>query len=160
MSRLRFFFIKINSFNLKKDVKMSKIAVIYWSGTGNTEIMAKSVLAGASVNATAELFDCSHFDLSKASEFDAFALGCPAMGAEELEDSEFLPMFDSMKESLQNKKVALFGSYGWGDGEWMRNWEESCKNAGISLACDSVIAENAPDEEALKKCEFLGKSLA
>ena len=102
---------------------MSKAAVIYWSGTGNTEAMAKAVQKGAGVGA--ELFSVSDFDAARAGEYDAFALGCPAMGSESLEDSEFEPVFEAIKDKLAGKKVALFGSYGWGDGEWMRNWEEA-----------------------------------
>ena len=91
--------------------------------------------------------------------YDAIAFGCPAMGAEVLEEYEFQPMWDDCEGALGGKKVALFGSYGWGDGEWMRNWEESCSTAGAVLACDSVICNEAPDEEALSACKALGASL-
>ncbi len=137
---------------------MNHIAVIYWSGTGNTEAMAKAVLKGAGVGA--ELFSVSDFDESKINSFDAFALGCPAMGSEALEDGEFEPFFENVKASLAGKKVALFGSYGWGDGEWMRSWEDSCAEAGITLAVDSVICNDAPDSEALEACKALGAALA
>ena len=137
---------------------MNHIAVIYWSGTGNTEAMAKAVLKGAGVGA--ELFSVSDFDESKVDSFDAFALGCPAMGSEALEDGEFEPFFENVKASLAGKKVALFGSYGWGDGEWMRSWEDSCAEAGITLAVDSVICNDAPDSEALEACKALGAALA
>ena len=136
---------------------MNHIAVIYWSGTGNTEAMAKAVLKGAGVGT--ELFSVSDFDESKVDSFDAFALGCPAMGSEALEDGEFEPFFENVKASLAGKKVALFGSYGWGDGEWMRSWEDSCADAGITLAADSVICNDAPDEEALEACKALGAAL-
>ena len=132
-----------------------KTAVIYWSGTGNTESMAKAVAEGAG----AECFAVSEFS-GNVEDYDAIALGCPAMGAEELEDSEFLPMFESCTDSLNGKKIALFGSYGWGDGEWMRNWEETCKNAGAVLACDSVICADAPDDDATAACKALGAALA
>ena len=137
---------------------MNHIAVIYWSGTGNTEAMAKAVLKGAGVGA--ELFSVSDFDESKVDSFDAFALGCPAMGSEALEDGVFEPFFENVKASLAGKKVALFGSYGWGDGEWMRSWEASCSEAGITLAVDSVICNDAPDSEALEACKALGAALA
>ena len=91
---------------------------------------------------------------------EAVALGCPAMGAEELEETEFAPMFDGIKSALAGKAVALFGSYGWGDGEWMRTWEEDCASAGIRLAADSVTCCEAPDDEALSACQALGKKLA
>ena len=136
---------------------MSKIAVIYWSGTGNTEAMAKAVLKGA--GAGAQLFSVSDFDAAKIDAFEALALGCPAMGSESLEDGEFEPFFEAVKNKLADKKVALFGSYGWGDGEWMRNWEEACADAGITLAVDSVICNDAPDDEALEACKALGAAL-
>jgi len=135
---------------------MNKIAVIYWSGTGNTEAMAKAVLKGAG---GAQLFSVSDFDAAGADAFDAFALGCPAMGNESLEDGEFEPFFEVIKGRLAGKKLALFGSYGWGDGEWMRSWEESCAAAGLVLAADSVICSGAPDAEALEACRALGAAL-
>ena len=93
-------------------------------------------------------------------EYDAIAFGCPALGAEELEESKFGPMFTSCEEKLAGKKIALFGSYGWGDGEWMRNWEDNCRADGADLACESVICIEAPDEEGLSACRLLGKALA
>ena len=140
---------------------MSKIAVVYWSGTGNTEAMAKAVLRGAqNKGASAELFEASAFDAGKLAGLDAVAFGCPAMGSEALEDGEFEPMFESCKPALKGKTIALFGSYGWGDGEWMRNWEARCKDLGAVLACDSVICNDAPDDEALEACKALGAALA
>ena len=140
---------------------MSKIAVVYWSSTGNTEAMANAVAEGAkAIGAEAVMFTASEFDAAKAAEFDAIAFGCPAMGAEVLEEDEFAPMFDSVKDSLSGKKIALFGSYGWGDGEWMRNWEEECKAAGVQFACDSVICMDAPDDDAAAACKALGAALA
>lgn len=139
---------------------MSKIAVVYWSGTGNTEQMAFAVLEGAKENGTdAVLFQASEFDASMMDSYDAVAFGCPAMGAEVLEEDEFQPLFDSCETKLSGKKIALFGSYGWGDGEWMRDWEETCKRAGAELVCDSVICNDAPDEEALSACKELGGAL-
>jgi len=135
---------------------MAKIAVVYWSGTGNTEAMAQAAAAGAG---GAELFTADAFDAEKAAGFDAVAFGCPAMGAEELEDGVFEPMFAAVEGSLGGKKVALFGSYGWGDGEWMRAWEERCAAAGITLAHESVICCDAPDDDALAACRELGASL-
>ena len=137
---------------------MNHIAVIYWSGTGNTEAMAKAVLKGAGVGA--ELFSVSDFDESKINSFDAFALGCPAMGSEALEDGEFEPFFENVKASLAGKKVALFGSYGWGDGEWMRAWEARCAEKGITLAAESVTVNEVPDEDGLAACRALGAALA
>lgn len=140
---------------------MSKVAVVYWSGTGNTEAMARLVLKGAqSAGASAQLFTASDFDAGQVAGFDAFAFGCPAMGSEELEDSEFAPMFDAVKGSLGGKKVALFGSYGWGGGDWMNAWEEDCAANGITLAAGSVICNEAPDDEAEAACKALGAALA
>ena len=140
---------------------MSKIAVIYWSGTGNTEAMANAVAQGArGAGAGAELFTPDKVSAAMLSGFTGVALGCPAMGAETLEEDEFQPMFDAVKSALSGKKVALFGSYGWGGGEWMQNWEQDCRAAGVSLACDSVICNEAPEDDTLSACKALGAALA
>lgn len=140
---------------------MSKIAVVYWSGTGNTEEMAAAVEAGAkAAGAETEKYTATEFNGSMVETFEAVAFGCPSMGAEELEESEFAPMFETCEVKLSGKKIALFGSYGWGDGEWMRNWEETCKNNGAELVCDSVICNGAPDAEATEACKALGAALA
>ena len=140
---------------------MKKTAVVFWSGTGNTESMANAVLEGMkAAGAEAELFTSEQADAAKLALFDAIAFGCPAMGAEELEETEFAPMFDAVKGSLSGKDAALFGSYGWGDGEWMRNWEEQCLADGAVLACEFAICNEAPDAEAEIACMELGKSLA
>ena len=139
---------------------MSKVAVVYWSGTGNTEAMAKAVEEGIkSAGAEASVLTSAEFNASKVAEFDAIAFGCPAMGAEVLEESEFDPMFTDVESSLKDKKIALFGSYGWGDGEWMRNWEDRCKAAGAVLATESVMANNDPDADAIASCKALGAAL-
>jgi flavodoxin I len=146
---------------IRKEVSdMSKIAVVYWSGTGNTEAMANYVVEGAKESgADVTLFTATEFSKDLIDDFDAFAFGCPSMGSEELEDSEFEPMFTSIESKLKGKRIALFGSYGWGDGEWMRTWEETCVDDGAILACDSVICNDAPDEEAKSACTLLGKTL-
>ena len=135
---------------------MSKVAVVYWSGTGNTEAMA-NVIAKA---VDGELFTPDQFDADKVDTFDAIAFGCSSQGNEELEDSEFLPMFDSVKTKLNGKRIALFGSYGWGDGEWMRNWEADCDSLGANRVTDSVICCEAPDDDANAALEALAKKLA
>ena len=119
---------------------MGKIAIVYWSGTGNTEAMANLVAEGAG--------------------YSALAFGCPSMGAEQLEEAEFEPMFESVKPSLGGKTIGLFGSYGWGDGEWMRTWAADCEDAGCSLVCEPVIACGAPEGDAADACRELGKALA
>ena len=140
---------------------MSKIAVVYWSGTGNTEAMAAAVVEGAKEKgAEVSLLTASEFSPEQVSEYDAIAFGCPSMGSEQLEESEFEPMFTACKGRLSGKSIALFGSYGWGDGEWMRTWEESAGNAGAILACDSVMANEEPDDEAKTACRNLGQTLA
>ena len=140
---------------------MSKTAVVYWSGTGNTKMMAEAVAEGArAAGAEVALLTCAEFDGSMMGEYDAVAFGCPAMGAEVLEESEFEPMFAGCESGLNGKKIALFGSYGWGDGEWMRSWEAVAKGFGAELVCGSVICADAPDEEAQAACEALGKALA
>lgn len=139
---------------------MSKIAVVYWSGTGNTEAMASAVAEGAKEKgADVSVLTSAEFDSSMVSQFDAIAFGCPAMGAEELEDSEFLPMFEGCESELNGKKIALFGSYGWGDGEWMRTWEDTSKGYGAVLAAESVICNETPDDEAVDNCKNLGAAL-
>ena len=140
---------------------MAKVAVVYWSGTGNTEAMAQAVEAGAkAAGAEVAKFTSAEFGAAQFDEYDAVAFGCPSMGDESLEEDEFRPMFDSLKGKLSGKKTALFGSYGWGDGEWMRNWNEECKAAGAAMACDFVICNEAPDDEAQEKCRALGAALA
>ncbi len=140
---------------------MSKIAIVYWSGTGNTEAMANAVLAGArDTGADATLFTADAFDADRISDFDAIAFGCASMGVEELEDGEFEPMFSACEPALNGKRIALFGSYGWGDGEWMRNWETRCQEIGAVLAAESVICNDAPDDEATADCKELGAALA
>ncbi|MCR4728521.1 MAG: flavodoxin [Lachnospiraceae bacterium] len=140
---------------------MSKVAVVFWSGTGNTAAMASAVEAGAKDRgAEVSVFGPDEFSKDKVAEFDAIAFGCPAMGAEVLEEASFEPMFTEVEGALSGKKIALFGSYGWGDGQWMRDWEDRCNAAGARLACDSVMANNAPDADALEECKGLGRALA
>lgn len=140
---------------------MSKIAVVYWSGTGNTEAMAAAVSEGAkSKGAEVSVFTAAEFSADMADSFDGIAFGCPAMGAEVLEETEFEPMFNLVESKLKDKKIALFGSYGWGDGEWMRNWEDVCRTDGANLVIDSVICNDAPDDDAINACKALGAALA
>ena len=140
---------------------MSKVAVIYWSGTGNTEAMAKHVFEGAlGAGASVDLLAADNVSEERIEQYNGIALGCPSMGAEQLEDGVFEPMYNAIKSKLIGKKVALFGSYGWGDGEWMRSWESRCNDDGANLACESVICSEAPDDDALAACRELGASLA
>ena len=138
-----------------------KTLVICWSGTGNTEAMANAVADGMkAAGADVTLWTVDDVQAGQVAGFDAVAMGCPAMGAEELEETEFDPMYQSIKASLAGKRVGLFGSYGWGDGEWMRDWENDCKAAGAELVREGVICCEAPDDEAIEACKALGGQLA
>lgn len=141
---------------------MSKIAVVYWSGTGNTEQMANAVAEGAKeAGAEVSTLTADQFSAAKVAEFDAIAFGCPAMGAETLEEDEFEPMFTGCESALSGKKLALFGSYGWGDGEWMREWAERVRNDGAVLVNDEGLTANeTPDDAAIADCKALGAKLA
>ena len=141
---------------------MSKIAVIYWSGTGNTEAMAAAVAEGArGAGAEVDLFQVSEITPDAAAEYGALALGCPAMGAEQLEEGEFEPFFAALESRLSGKKVALFGSYSWDDGQWMRDWYERAQSDGANLVGDEGLAcYEAPDADCLAACKALGAELA
>ena len=136
---------------------MSKVAVVFWSATGNTETMANCVAEGA--NGT--IVPCGEMNAAKLAEFDAVAFGCPAMGAEQLEESEFEPMFSDLEGSLNGKKIALFGSYGWGSGQWLEDWCARCKEDGAVMQEEpGVMANEAPDDDAIAACNALGAKLA
>ena len=140
---------------------MKKIAVVFWSGTGNTEAMANAILEGVTAaGAEGALLTAAEFSADQVAGFDAIAFGCPAMGSEVLEEDEFEPVFSECLPALPGKAIALFGSYGWGDGEWMRNWEDECRADGANLVCDSVICNEAPDDEGVAACKALGRAIA
>ena len=153
------------------------ISVVYWSGTGNTQAMAEAVAEGIREGgAEAVLMEVGNADAAALAEEKAFALGCPSMGAEQLEEAEMEPfvealeplvagktilLFNECESALNGKSIALFGSYGWGDGEWMRDWTERMRNAGAVLIRDEgITANDAPDDEALEECRAAGKELA
>ena len=141
---------------------MSKTAVVYWSGTGNTEAMACAVADGIkSAGGEAVMLKAAEFDESMIDSFDSVAFGCPSMGTEELEESEFAPMFESCEAKLSGKKIALFGSYGWGDGQWMRDWVERAQGDGAQvLNGEGLICNEAPDDDVQAACRKLGADLA
>ena len=140
---------------------MNKVAIVYWSGTGNTEQMAQAVAEGVkNAGGEADVLTCAEFDSAKLADYGAVAFGCPAMGSEVLEECEFEPMSSGCKNRLGGKSVGLFGSYGWGDGQWMRDWENDCDDAGINLVCESVICCETPDDTVLEACRAMGKVLA
>ena len=139
---------------------MSDICVAYWSGTGNTEAMAQAIGAGiTAAGKSADVVPMETISPADLKDQAVWVLGCPAMGDEELEDTVFQPVFEACESKLAGKKVALFGSYGWGDGDWMRSWEEKCQNDGVALAVDSVICNEEPDDEAQAACIELGKAI-
>ena len=141
---------------------MRKIAVNYWSGTGNTQMMAEAVTEGAKgAGADVSLFNVSQISAADAASYEALALGCPAMGGEVLEESEFEPFFTELESKLSGKKVALFGSYGWGDGQWMRDWQERTALAGADIVSgEGLMLNETPDSTGLEQCRELGKLLA
>lgn len=138
------------------------ISVVYWSGTGNTQAMAEAVAEGIREGgAESVLMEVGNADAAALAEEKAFALGCPSMGAEQLEEAEMEPFVEALEPLVAGKTILLFGSYGWGDGEWMRDWTERMRNAGAVLIRDEGITVNdAPDDEALEECRTAGKELA
>ena len=141
---------------------MSKIAIVFWSGTGNTETMANYIAEGVrAAGGEVEMFGPSDFTAGQLDAFSAVAFGCPAMGSEVLEEDEFEPMFTDVESSLRGKNIAQFGSYGWGDGEWMRDWRDRCNNAGANLLDENgLIVNEAPDAEGEEACREVGRRLA
>lgn len=140
---------------------MGKTAIVYWSGTGNTEEMAKAIQAGTrEAGAEAQLFEVEQFSPEEMGSYDGFFFGCPAMGDEVLEESSFEPFFSEAEKKLAGVPVALFGSYGWGGGAWMESWAERTRTAGAKLFGDGLAVENAPDDEGTAACEALGKEFA
>ena len=141
---------------------MDKIYVVYWSQTGNTEAMAEAVARGIrSEGKESAVVEVGSISPEELKEEAVFALGCPAMGAEVLEESEMEPFVETLEAFVKGKTVGLFGSYGWGDGEWMRDWEARMQQAGANvIGGEGLIFQETPDQEALEKCEELGKNLA
>ena len=139
---------------------MTDVAIVYWSGTGNTEAMAKLVAEGVeSAGKTAELISAENFNASDVGKYSRLIFGCPSMGDEILEEDVFEPMFESVENSLSGIKIGLFGSYGWGDGQWMRDWVDRCKEKGAVVA-GNVIANEYPDNTASDECRSLGSTVA
>lgn len=137
---------------------MTNIAVVYWSDTGNTEAMANYVAEGIrAAGGNADVITADSFGPDKVSQYDAIAFGCPAMGDEILEEDIFEPMFSAVEGSLSGKRVGIFGSYDWGDGQWMRDWADRCRAAGAELANDGVIANLTPNDAEAEDCRNLGR---
>ena len=141
---------------------MGKISVVYWSQSGNTLAMAEAIGKGITDGgAQAEVVNVSSCQVSDLDSEEVFALGCPAMGAEVLEESEMEPFVAELEGNVKGKKIALFGSYGWGDGQWMRDWEERMTSAGATVVNgEGLICQESPDGDVISECESLGKQLA
>ena len=141
---------------------MSRIIVAYWSQGGNTKAMAEAIGEGVvEAGAEAAVLDVSKVSVADLKQATVFAMGCPSMGAEELEDSEMEPFVSEVEGFAAGKKIALFGSYGWGDGQWMRDWVERMEAAGATIiGGEGLITQEIPDAEALAECRILGKQLA
>jgi len=137
---------------------MRKIAVIFWSGTGNTEAMAHAILEGIKGSeGGVDFFRVSDIDAATAAGYEKLVLGCPSMGGEVLEEIDFDPFFTALESQLSGKKVALFGSYGWGDGEWMRDWQGRVERSGASLFEEGLILNELPDASGLEECRRFGE---
>ena len=140
---------------------MSEVIVAFWTGSGYTAEMAEYVAEGIKEGgAEAKVVSVDDISAADLKDAKAFALGCPSMGVEQLEESTMEPFVEEVCGFASGKTIGLFGSYGWGDGEWMRNWEEDCKTAGAILACAPVICNDEPDDDAKEACQNLGKALA
>lgn len=140
---------------------MSKMAVIYWSMSGNTQAMAEAIAQGAAgADAEVDIRPVNEVTVDQALEYDRLALGCPAMGAEVLEELEFEPFFTDLEKRLGGKSVALFGSYGWGDGQWMRDWVQRADQAGARLYDEGLMVHETPDEDGLEQCRQFGAGFA
>ena len=138
----------------------NKINIIFWSGTGNTEAMAEAIYNGSKKSENSKLLTVDKATIDDVKEADVLFLGCPSMGVEELEESEMGPFMESISKDISGKKIVLFGSYGWGDGEWMQNWEQRIKDCGGIIIEDSVICNEAPEEDNLNHLKSLGEKYA
>lgn len=141
---------------------MSKVLVVYWSGTGNTEIMAEKIAEGLeNAGAEVDLRNVADVDADEVADFDKIAFGCPSMADEHLEEDEFEPFFEDAEEHLAGKKVALFGSYGWGNGEWMEDWVERTQDLGADVfKGEGLILTYTPDDEGEEACVAFGEEFA
>ncbi len=141
---------------------MDKVTIVYWSQSGNTESMANAVAEGVTeAGKEAEVVEVSSVSLEDLKTAKGFALGCPAMGCEVLEESEMEPFVCDVEGFAAGKTIALFGSYGWGDGQWMRDWVDRMSAAGATVVNgEGVICNEAPEDDTLEACKDLGKQLA
>jgi len=140
---------------------MKKITVIYWSSTGNTQAMAEAIAKGAKQeNTEVSLLSVADASIQDIIDADAVALGCPSMGAEVLEEAEMDPFVTSIEGAISGKSVALFGSYGWGNGEWMQDWVTRMQSCGAKVLGEGLIMMGSPDAPGLEECKVLGSELS
>lgn len=140
---------------------MKKAIIVYWSGTGNTEIMADKIKEGMELSDyEVEMIEVYEALVDEVLEYDKIAFGCSSMGIEELEEEEFEPFFEEIENRLEDRKIALFGSYGWGDGEWMEYWEERVQGNGSNLFEKGLIINSTPSTEEEEECLEFGKRFA
>ena len=140
---------------------MSKVMVVYWSGTGNTQKMAELIAEGASKQgAEVACKNVGEASLTELPEYDVIAFGSPSMGVEVIEEGEMEPFFADAIPSLKGKKIGIFGSYGWGDGEWIRVWAGRVRDAGLQLMDDGLAVHETPDESSSAECTAWGEKLA
>lgn len=151
-----------SSCSIIKIMEADMIKVVYWSQSGNTQAMAEAVAEGIKeAGKEAEVLSVDTVTADSLNDDTVYALGCPAMGAEVLEESEMEPFVTELEANVSGKNIGLFGSYGWGDGQWMRDWVERMKSAGANVVTgEGVICNDAPDDEAVENCKNLGKELA
>ena len=134
--------------------------IVYWSGTGNTEAMAEGIAKGIKESGKeAELVNVSNVNIDELLKEDILILGCPAMGDEVLEECEFEPFIEEISGKVNGKKAALFGSYGWGDGQWMRDFEDRITSYGGQLISDGLIVQNEPEDNC-EECLAFGMAIA
>ena len=152
-----------NVYNIlyEEEKKVKNLVIIYWTGTGNTEVMAESVMEGAkTLDANVRLLNVGDAKVEDVINADAVAFGCPSMGAEQLEESEMEPFIESIASAVSGKNTILFGSYGWGNGEWMTDWQERMEGYGAKVIGDGLIINGGADKEGIEKCKEIGKLLA
>ena len=141
---------------------MAKISLVYWSGTGNTQAMEDYVVEGVkSAGAEVDVFEVTEANADDVLKSDVILLGCPSMGSEVLEEESMEPFMEEIEGGLSGKKVGLFGSYGWGDGQWMRDWQERVEGAGASMICDGIIVNGEPsDDSVIDELKSMGSNAA
>lgn len=140
---------------------MADVLIVYWSGTGNTEIMAEYIKAGVeAAGLSADLRSVDDVEANEVQDFEKIVFGCPSMGLEILEEDEFEPFFGEIENSLKGKKVALFGSYGWGEGEWMELWEARTTKTGAVLFESGLTINSTPSGEEEERCKAFGQRFA